>query len=41
MLKNTTMKAYEIAAACKVSSQSVGRIKYKMELGNPVSPTMH
>jgi hypothetical protein len=26
MLKNTTMKACEIADACKVSPQSVGRI---------------
>jgi thioredoxin reductase len=38
-LKNTSMKARKIVVACKVSPQSVGRIKKKMELGEPVSPT--
>jgi hypothetical protein len=30
MLKNTAMKACEIAVACEVSPQNVGRIKKRM-----------
>jgi hypothetical protein len=39
MLKNTVMKAYEIAVTCKISPQIFGRIKKNMELGEPLSPT--
>jgi hypothetical protein len=39
MLKNNAMKACEISVAYKVSPQIFGRIKKKVELGEPVSPT--